>query len=417
MRGPSTAGVAWDAWRAGRGEPSDVTVRQRRRLDALVDHARRHSRFYAQRYRGLPDGPVSLHRLPSVTKPELMARFDDRVTDPAVTRAAVEAFVADLANIGADFLGRYTVFTTSGSTGVPALLVQDRQAIAVMTGLAYVRSAGAITPRMLARPVHRRGRTAAVFATRGHFLSTAMFERRLRLAPVRRRFTRYFSVLDPLPELVAGLNAYDPAGIGSYASMLTVLAEEQRAGRLRIKPALVIAGGETLTPAARRRIEEAFGCPMFETYSASEASPLSQPCRRGRLHVNADWFLVEPVDADGAPVSPGTWSHSVLITNLANHVQPVIRYDLGDSVMLDPGPCPCGSPLPTIRVAGRTDETLRVPAAGRNKGDTSTDGAIDRRRGNPRRAPVPGATDRGHHHHHPPGDRPRGTGNRLGGPA
>ena len=90
----------------------------------LVEHARRASRFYADHYRAVPSGPIRLEeldRLPAVTKPELMARFDDWVTDPAVTRAGVEEFVANLDNLGRDFLGRYVVFTTSGSTGVPAL--------------------------------------------------------------------------------------------------------------------------------------------------------------------------------------------------------------------------------------------------------------------------------------------------------
>ena len=55
---------------------------------------------------------------------------------------------------------------------------------------------------------------------------------------------------------------------------------------------------------------------------------------------------------------PGEPSHTVLITNLANRVQPLIRYDQGDSVTLRPDVCPCGSPLPAIRVVGRTNDTL-----------------------------------------------------------
>lgn len=47
---------------------------------------------------------------------------EPRPTDPSMTRAGVEDFVANLDNLGRDFLGRYVVFTTSGSTGVPALL-------------------------------------------------------------------------------------------------------------------------------------------------------------------------------------------------------------------------------------------------------------------------------------------------------
>jgi phenylacetate-CoA ligase len=357
----SAVAVARDARRVSKGGPAAVAARQQERLDALVAHARGSSRFYAERYRDLPDGAVELCHLPVVTKPELMARFDEWVTDPAITRAGVEAFVGDLGNLGTDFLGRYVVFTTSGSTGVPALLVQDRQALAVTTGLAYVRSAGMITPRMVAGLLRRGARTAAVFAGGGHFLGTVMFERRLRTAPFRRRLTRFFSVLDPLPRLVEQLNDYQPAAIGSYASVIDLLADEQQAGRLRIDPLLITSGGELLSPAVRRRAEAAFGCPVVETYSASEAAPLSQPCGRGRLHVNADWFILEPIDEAGAPLPPGVLSHSVLVTNLANHVQPIIRYELGDSVCLGGGdPCPCGSPLPTIRVEGRTDEILHL---------------------------------------------------------
>jgi phenylacetate-coenzyme A ligase PaaK-like adenylate-forming protein len=86
-------------------------------------------------------------------------------------------------------------------------------------------------------------------------------------------------------------------------------------------------------------------------------------CRYGRLHVNADWLILEPVDAAGEPVAPGGPSHTTLLTNLANHVQPLIRYDLGDSVTVLPAPCPCGSPLPAIRPEGRRDETLRIELA------------------------------------------------------
>jgi phenylacetate-coenzyme A ligase PaaK-like adenylate-forming protein len=41
----------------------------------------------------------------------------------------------------------------------------------------------------------------------------------------------------------------------------------------------------------------------------------------------------------------------------------VIRYQLGDSVVISDRGCACGSPLATISVEGRTDEILRVPRA------------------------------------------------------
>ena len=102
---------------------------------------------------------------PPVTKPELMARFDDWVIDPSVTRAGVEQFVADLDNLGRDFLGRYMVFTTP-DRGVPARWC-DRRAVAVMTGSAYVPPSApyAWTP---GQTLTRVPRQAAVFGSGDH---------------------------------------------------------------------------------------------------------------------------------------------------------------------------------------------------------------------------------------------------------
>jgi phenylacetate-coenzyme A ligase PaaK-like adenylate-forming protein len=81
------------------------------------------------------------------------------------------------------------------------------------------------------------------------------------------------------------------------------------------------------------------------------------------LHVNADWVVLEPVDRDHQPTPPGETSHTVLLTNLANRVQPLVRYDLGDSITAKPKPCACGSPLPAIQVEGRRDDIVSMRAA------------------------------------------------------
>ena len=60
----------------------------------------------------------------------------------------------------------------------------------------------------------------------------------------------------------------------------------------------------------------------------------------------------------------GQVSHTVLLTNLANHVQPIIRYDLGDRIIVCADPCPCGSPVAAIQVEGRTDEILAFQTPG-----------------------------------------------------
>jgi hypothetical protein len=74
--------------------------------------------------------------------------------------------------------------------------------------------------------------------------------------------------------------------------------------------------------------------------------------------------VLEPVDRDYRPTPLGEASHTVLLTNLANRVQPIVRYDLGDSIAVDPGRCACGSPLPSIEVEGRCDDVLAFEGAG-----------------------------------------------------
>src|SRR5215210_3034289 len=110
-------GFARGAWRVERDGRAALMDRQRARLADLIRFARARSPLYHNLYRQLPPHVTELRQLPPVTKAQLMASFDDWVTDPTVTRAGVEAFIADKALVGRRYLGRYAVWTTSGSTG------------------------------------------------------------------------------------------------------------------------------------------------------------------------------------------------------------------------------------------------------------------------------------------------------------
>jgi hypothetical protein len=57
-------------------------------------------------------------------------------------------------------------------------------------------------------------------------------------------------------------------------------------------------------------------------------------------------------------VPRGTTGHTTLLTTLANRVQPLIRFDIGDRIRLPQRACECGSGLPLIEVEGRVDDTL-----------------------------------------------------------
>jgi phenylacetate-CoA ligase len=350
-----------------------------RRFERLVRHAVAHSPYYAAHYRrhGMSgadltgNAPLVPQRFAPVHKATLMRHFDQWVTDPQVHYDDARAFLTDPQRIGAYYLGRYAVWKSSGTTGEPGIFLHSRDALALYDALAATRfdHGGLIMASALQRPWSCIGPYVLIAATGQHFAGVSAWERLRRVNPWWQARTHVLSVLSPVHEWVRDLNLLQPSILSSYATVLTTLADEQIAHRLKLRPALCWSGGECLTAEARRHIEGAFGCPVVNDYGASEAFSVAFECPHGWLHVNSDWIVLEPVDSHGHAAPPGTRSHSTLLTNLANWVQPLIRYDLGDSITVNPDPCPCGNPLPAIRVEGRRDDAIRLRTA---RGDTVT---------------------------------------------
>ncbi len=359
---PRTIRLALDLLRAQRQGWPGIDRRQRARLTALLNHARANSRFYQRLYGAVPSDRTVLADLPPVTKQQLMNSFEDWVCDPQITRAGVESFVTGPAQAGTPFLGRYFVCTSSGTTGQPGLFVHDPGACAFYEAVAYRMDLAWLSGRQWLQMLHSQIRWAAVVGTGGHFVGEGWIEYLSRRHWWRKNW-RAFSLQLPLAELVAQLNAFQPATLTSYPSALEVLATEQMAGRLRLRPVIVELGGESVDEDGRGHIAAAFGEKVLhDCYSASECLVMAFDCEHRWLHVNSDWVVLEPVEADYSPTPPGTPSHTVLLTNLANRVQPIIRYDLGDTVTARPDLCPCGNPLPAIRIQGRCDDVLRLLA-------------------------------------------------------
>lgn len=352
---PRAIGTLWNVWRNSRRTSRSLERLQRRRLATLIAFARARSVYFRDLYRGLPHDVDDLRLLPPVTKPELMARFDDWVTDPEVTRERLQTFLADESSIGGFFLGKYAAYNTSGTTGERSMVLHDRRSLCVSTALGLARGAPSLAsiPGLLRMSAGSKRRQATVIATGHHYPAHAISERMRRRFPRRARNQRTFSVLAPLPELVRQLNDFQPTILVGYPHGVAMLADERDAGRLQIDLWLVITFSEALDDRIRDRIARSFGCAVRDWYGAAEAESVAYDCGHGWMHVNTDWVILEPVDTDYSPVPPGRESSTVLLTNLANQVQPIIRYDLGDRILVHPERCPCGSPLPAIRVSGR----------------------------------------------------------------
>ena len=352
--------IWWDARRVRKRGPAAISEHQRSRFSEIVHYARRCSPYYRELYGNLPEQIDDPAALPVTSKKQLMSRFDDWTTDRAVTYEKVRAFVNDSSQVGARFLGKYTVATTSGTTGLPGVFLMDDFSMRVTSVLAARMLSSWLGLRDVLRIVAGRGRMSMVMASGGHYASTVAAAR---LQKSRGKRLQVLSVHMPLGEIVARLNEFQPALMAPYASIASLLATEQEAGRLNIRPVLMALSAEGLPPPEYDRIAKTFDAIVGNSYASTECPFLSYGCEHRWLHINADWVIVEPVDAEHRPTPRGEQSHTVLISNLANRIQPILRYDLGDSVVQRSDPCPCGNPMPAIRVQGRASDVIRLANA------------------------------------------------------
>jgi phenylacetate-coenzyme A ligase PaaK-like adenylate-forming protein len=335
-------------WDAGR-----LAAHQRDRLRALLARAIARSPFHAARLRGVdPDRfeLADLTRLPVMTKAEMMENFDAATTDRRLTRELVERHLARSVTDPSLLLGGYVGLVSGGSSGERGLFVQavgeyaEFAASVTRRAMAAALAAGGPPPDGLVigivgagSPVHSSG-LAVVTATRPP----------IRLVPAPASL--------PVAEIVARLNAARPPILLAYATKLPELAREQRAGRLRLDLRSLISMSEAIAPAERAAVAEAFGVPVTDMFVSTEGLVGHSEPGGTVLTFASDTCLAECVDDQGRPVSDGVASAKVLVTNLHNLTQPIIRYELTDR--FTPAGTSAGGAL-RASVEGRSDDVFR----------------------------------------------------------
>jgi phenylacetate-CoA ligase len=310
------------------------------------------SPFYQRFHQGLCDAPLAA--LPVLTKAALMEQFDELVTDREVRLADVEAHLNG-PRAASLFRSQYWVTATSGSSGRRGILLFSHgEWAAIIASFARAREWGGLRLNLT-----RQVKTAVVASTTPwHMSSLVAATGRSWWMPELR-----LAASEPLETIVARLNAWQPELLIAYASMGHILAEEQRAGRLRIHPRRVMTSSEVLTAAARHAITDAWGEVLFNQYAATETGAIAAECPGHHgLHLFDDHVVIEVVDADNRPVPPGTFGAKLLVTTLFSRTLPLIRYELSDSVCLSAEACPQGLPFGTVTaIQGRTEDALALP--------------------------------------------------------
>ena len=324
---------------------------QARQASELRRFALERSPFYQRFHRGLENRPLS--ELPILTKAMMMENFDQLVTDRSLRLADAEAYLAS--NPGPElFRNRYVVLSTSGSTG--------RRGVFLFSKSEWLMALAGITRPMawagLSGGLQKPPRSAMVASkTPWHYSARVTMSLASRLLPALR-----LDAAEPLESMVRQLNDWQPQVLAGYPSVLRQLAEEQIAGRLRLKLRSVATSAEVLTDETRRRVREAWGLRMFDTYGATEYAPIAAECTEGNKHLFEDGAVIEIVDEQGKAVPAGAAGDRILLTIFGRQTQPLIRYEISDMVRPLDGECACGRKMRLIEaVEGRIEDVLYFP--------------------------------------------------------
>ena len=214
-----------------------------------------------------------------------------------------------------------------------------------------------ITNRMEARqdlrePPAGPRRTAVICA--GSFVHGSRFLFPTMLDPARE--ARIFPAGRPLPELIAGLNEYQPDRLVGYASIIQEVGAEARDRRLNIRPRRISTNSEPLLDEARAMALEVWGVNIHNTWGSVEIGlAASEGESFSGMTLAEDFLIFEAVDASNRPLANLERAEKVLVTKLYGTVMPLIRYELTDSLILA-GPNPDAVGCRRIReVKGRSD--------------------------------------------------------------
>ena len=337
--------------------PERLHTQQLRQLDALLRHAHGHSAYYraqldAAGYRpGQPLDEAQWQRLPVLRRADLQAH------GPALRCSRHPPAH------GSSFVAR-----SSGSTGSPVSVTRTQlnqlfyEALNVRNLLWHrtdfsLRAAGVQMmpdPAMAQPPhgIHTPGWPHPIPALYGPGGDQVGLDST--------------ASLDAQADWLLAVN---PAYLHGYPTALRELGRVL-AERGRRPPALreLRVTSEPVTATIRAELEASYGVPVVDNYSCMEAGLLAMQCpdHADVLHVLAEAVRLEVLRPDGSACAPGE-SGEVVITDLHNFAQPLIRYAVGDYAEAAP-PCACGRGLPALRrVLGRERNFVRLPGGARQE--------------------------------------------------
>jgi phenylacetate-CoA ligase len=284
--------------------------------------------------------------LPIVTKADLRGRF----SATALRARGVDGLAS----------------STGGSTGEPTAFIHDRDTVRTIGALQYVtRRAVGWTPGQPTICVWGAQRDIGQGLTGYAAWRHALTNRLSRLIEV----DGYALTDDTARRVYDALRATGGgAAIYGFSSMLDHVAGVVEREGWQVPPGLVALawnGGEMLAESQIDRFRRVFGVPILNYYGGREVGTVAaQREAGGPLHLVRPFLVVELVDDDGAPVTPGTPGR-IIVTSTENRGTPFLRYDIGDMATCNADGMDVSGVTRLDALVGRTASILQLPNGAR----------------------------------------------------
>jgi phenylacetate-CoA ligase len=323
---------------------AEAEAAQLNRLSSLLAHAQARVPYYRELFRSLRISSRDIRSL------------KDFAELPVLTKEIVRERARDLVrdDVPLESLSKHH---SGGSTGVP--LTFYREAV-------YMDASEAGTLRNFRQSGWQPGEMVAFFwggNERLYGMSRWQFELRQQL----RRMYQFDPFHSGPTEMSRWLERWPTLGASvahGYASTIARFAEYIEARGERVAPLRgVFTTAEKLYGPQRETISRVFGCHVYDLYGSSEVQNIAAECSRGRMHVNADFVVLEVDRAmESNRVQEPEGRAPFLVTSLWNLAMPFLRYRNEDCGELVLGRCDCGNNFPLMRLnVARTSDNFTLP--------------------------------------------------------
>lgn len=257
---------------------------------------------------------IDINKIPAVNKDLIIDNFDDVVVKKDITKEEILEFLEKSKDPNELFKGKYHVIHTSGSSGKIGYFLYDKKEWDIL--FTYITK--------LYKFSFSKKKTAFIGAAGGHFTAASS------LSWVSKGgLTKLFcepmvlNINKPLDETINRLNNFQPDILTGYFNSLKILAEKKEQGLLNIAPKYLISGGEGIDQRGKNFIEKIFKVPLINMYAFCECFFLGIGKKEyNGIYLRDDLAFIEIKD------------NHLLLTNLVNKTQPIIRYRIDDYVKL-----------------------------------------------------------------------------------